>query len=83
MHGAVATINRPDIAKKTNDSFAINSGFLIPMPQVGLADGVNIKFVIVTQQPSNLWQRLRNLGIMVRDRGYKLEIFLLRRIKSS
>jgi hypothetical protein len=83
MHGAVATINRPDIAKGLNDSFAINSGFLIPMPQVGLADSVNVKFVIVTPQPSSWWQRLRNLRIMVGDRSYKIESFLSRRIKSS
>ena len=82
LHGAFAAINRPDIAKSLNDPFALNSGFLAPMPRGGSMNGADIGFVMATQQPKSWGQRFRNLRTMVHDRRDKVEKFLKQRRKS-
>ena len=82
IHGTFASIQRPDIAKSLNDPFALNSGFLIPMPKAGSMHGSDIDFVIAVQQPTSWGQRFRNLRVMVNDRRDKFEKFVHQRRKS-
>jgi len=81
LHGTFAALKRPDIAKSLHDPFALNCGFLAPMPRGGSMNGSDSGFVMAAQQPANWGQRFRNSRAMVRNQRDKLDKILIQRCK--